>query len=78
MVGLHGAEVFRNSLGKQKDPNPKNFLHFFNQANQLQPSTKRAMSYEQIEKCQCLIYQGLSHGTLIIHLACVTCPQNVS
>ncbi len=54
-----------------------NFLYFY----WLYPSTKRAitpMSFEQIEKFQCLKVStilGLSHGIFRTHVARVTCPE---
>ena len=54
-----------------------NFLYFY----WLYPSTKTAitpMSFEQIEKFQCLkssTTQGLSHDNIRTHVARVTCPE---
>ena len=54
---------------------------FFPVITWLYPSTKKAitpMSYELIEKFQCLSLstpQGLSHGTFRTHVARVTCPE---
>ena len=73
-VGCKTAKLFKKKIAYCERFHS---LHFY----RLYPSTKRAitaMSFEQIEKCQCLklsTTQGLQHGNIRIYVARVTCPE---